>query len=181
VLLSGFAVLGALSGRADDVVPSRFTFDRYARMLDHSPFAVATAVALPEATPDFAKCLYVANAARSSEGDIATIMSSSDQKLKKYLTTKEPVDGYSIVSIEWSQKAGETKVTISKDGKFATLTFNQTLLSQSASASARMAQNVPLTQRNPKAVPGFMPTPLPAEDLAPLHQPSWENDVLTMP
>jgi len=198
VLLSGFAVLGALSGRADDVVPSHFTFDRYARMLDHSPFAVATAVALPEATPDFAKHLYVANAARSSEGDIATIMSSSDQKLKKYLTTKEPVDGYSIVSIEWSQKAGETKVTISKDGKFATLAFDQTLLSQSASASARMAQNVPLIPssepgtafrvasrdvilRNPKAAPAFMSTPLPAEDLAPSHHPSWENDVLTVP
>jgi len=181
VLLSVFAVLGALSSRADDVVPSHFTFDRYERMLDHSPFAVATVVALPRATPDFAKHLYVANAAHSSEGDIATIMSSSDEKLKKYLTTKEPVDGYSIVSIEWSQKAGETKVTISKDGKFATLTFNQTLLSQSASASARMAQNVPLIQRYPKAVPRFMPTPLPAEDLAPLHQPSWENDVLTMP
>ncbi len=198
MLLSGFAVLGAWSGRADDVVPSHFTFDRYARMVAHSPFAVATTVALPEAAPDFAKHLYVANAARSSEGDIATIMSSSDEKLKKYLTTKEPVDGYSIVSIEWSQKAGETKVTISKDGKFATLTFDQTLLSQSASASARMAQNVPLIssteagntspvlsrdviQRNPKAVPAFMPTPLPAEDLAPLHRPSWENAVVTVP
>jgi hypothetical protein len=197
-LLSGFAVLGVLPGRADDVAPSHFNFDRYARMLDHSPFAVATAVALPEATPDFAKDLYVANAAHSSEGDMATIMSSSDQKFKKYLTTKEPVDGYSIASIEWSQKAGETKVTISKDGKFATLTFNQTLLPQSAPASARMAQNVPLIpssdpgkasrvpsrdviQRNPKAVPAFMPTPLPAPDLAPLHQPSWENDVLTVP
>src|SRR5262247_3906077 len=65
VLLSGFAALGALSGRADDVVPSRFNFDRYARMLDHSPFAVATAVALPEAKPDFAKDLYVANASHS--------------------------------------------------------------------------------------------------------------------
>jgi hypothetical protein len=84
------------------------------------------------------------------------------------------VDGYSIASIEWSQKAGGTKVTISKDGKFATLTFNETLLSRSAPASD-------VIQRNPKAVPAFMPTPLPAEDLAPLHRPSWENDVLTMP
>ena len=182
-LLSGFAVLGAPSGRADDLLPSHFNFDRYARMLDHSPFAVATAVALPEATPDFAKDLYVANAARSPEGDMATIMSSSDQKFKKYLITKEPVDGYSIASIEWSQKAGETKVTINKDGKFATLTFNQALTSQSAPASARMAENVPLIpssdpgqasrvpsrdviQRNPKAVPAFVPTPLPAPDLA---------------
>ena len=168
VLLSGFAVLGALSGRVDDVVPSHLNFDRYARMLDHSPFAVATAVALPEARPDFAKDLYVANAARWSEGDMTTIMSSSDQKFKKYLTTKEPVDGYSIASIEWSQKAGETKVTISKDGKFATLIFNQTLLS--------------VIQRNPKTVvPAFMPTPVPAQDLVPVHRPSWEKDVLTVP
>jgi hypothetical protein len=108
------------------------------------------------------------------------------------------VDGYSIASIEWSQKAGETKATIGKDGKFATLTINQTLLAQSAPASARLAQNLSLIpspdpgkasrppwrnviQRNPKTVPAFMPTPLPAEDLAPLHRPSWENDVLTMP
>lgn len=144
LLLSGFAVLGALSGRADDVVPSLFTFDRYARMLDHSPFPVASGVTLPEATPDFAKDLYIANAARLSEGDMVTIVSSSDQKFKKYLTTKGPMDGYSIASIEWSQKEGETKVTISKDGKFASLTFNQTQLSQSAPASARIAQNVPL-------------------------------------
>jgi len=170
VLLSGFAVLGPPSGTADDVLPSHFNFDRYAPMLDRSPFAVATAVTLPEATPDFAKDLYVANVARSSECDMATIMSSSDQKFKKYLTTKEPMDGYSIASIEWSQKAGATKVTISKGGKFATLIFNQTLLSQSA------------TQRNPKAVfPAFMPTPVPAQDLAPVHRPSWEKDVLTEP
>jgi hypothetical protein len=152
-------------------------------MLDHSPFAVATALALPEAMPDFAKDLYVANAARSSEGDMATIMSSSDQKFKKYLTTKEPVDGYSISSIEWSQKAGETKVTISKGGKFATLTFNQALMSQSAPSSARIAQNVPLIpsldpgqdsrgrargaiQRNTKAVAAAS-TPMPMPDLEP--------------
>src|SRR5262249_24343979 len=49
---------------------------------------------------------------------------------KKYLTTKEPVEGYSIANIEWSDKVGGTKVTISKDGNFATLTFNQALLSQ---------------------------------------------------
>jgi hypothetical protein len=45
-----FAVLGALPGRADDVLPPRFNFDRYARMADHAPFAVATAVGLPEAS-----------------------------------------------------------------------------------------------------------------------------------
>ena len=147
-LLSSAAVIGALPGSADDVLPPRFNFDRYTRMVDQSPFAIATAAALPRATADFAKDLYIANAARSPEGDMVTIRSSSDQNFKKYLGTQEPVDGYSIASIEWSDRVGATKVTISKDGKFATLTFNQSLLSKSASAGPptpdQLPQSVPL-------------------------------------
>ena len=191
-LLSGFAFLGALPTMADEVLPPRFNFDRYTRMTDHSPFAIATAVALPEATADFAKDLYVANAARSPEADMVTIMSSADQNFKKYLTTSDPVDGYSIASIEWSEKVGETKVTISKDGKSATLTFNQALLSQAAPpgppAAGQMRPSVPLIsstgagqasrghsrgviQRNPKAVAAApstpSPTPSPSSNLEP--------------
>jgi hypothetical protein len=142
-LLSGFATVGAFSSSADDVLPPRFSFDRYTRMLDQSPFAVATAAALPEATPDFARDLYIANAARSPEGDMVTIRSGSDQNFKKYLTTREPVDGYSIAQIEWSENVGKTKVTVSKDGKFATLTFNQSVLSKSESAGPPAPNQVP--------------------------------------
>jgi len=151
-LLSGFASVGALSSSAEDVLPPRFNFDRYTRMLDQSPFAIATAAALPEATPNFAKDLYVANAARSPEGDLVTIRSSSDQNFKKYLTTREPVDGYSIAQIEWSEDVGKTKVTISKDGQFATLTFNQALLSQAASVGR------PIVDQMPPRVP-IIPSP----------------------
>ena len=141
-LLSGFAVIGALSSSAEEVLPPRFSFDRYTPMLNHSPFAIATAVALPEATPDFARDLYIANAARSLEGDMVTIRSSSDQNFKKYLTTREPVDGYSIAQIDWSEDVGKTKVTISKDGKLATLAFNESLLSQAASAGRTVANQM---------------------------------------
>lgn len=144
-LLSSFAIVGALSSSADDVLPPRFNFDRYTRMVDRSPFAIATAAALPEATPDFSRDLYIANAARSPEGDMVTIRSSSDQNFKKYLITKESVDGYSIAQIDWSEDVGKTKVTISKDGKFATLTFNQSLLSQTASAGRPVANRMPPT------------------------------------
>ena len=182
-LMSVFALLGAITGRGDDVLPPRFNFDRYSAMVDRSPFAIATAVALPAATPDFAKDLYVANAARSPEGDMVTVASSSDQNFKKYLTTREPVDGYSIASIEWSDRVGATKVTISNEGKFATLTFNQALLSQRASPNAppapgQMPQTVPLMpssgpikaprarvrdmiQRKPKSVTERTPNPMP--------------------
>jgi hypothetical protein len=176
-----FSVLGAIPGRADDVLPARFNFDRYSAMIKKSPFAIATAVAVSSATPDFAKDLYVANAARSPEGDMVTIASSSDQNFKKYLSTKEPVDGYGIASIEWSEKVGATKVTISKDGKFATITFNQALLSQQTPPTGPQAtaaipspfvqrsvpQQVPsahtrgVIQRNPQAVAAAASTPTP--------------------
>ena len=131
---------GATFGQADEVLPPAYNFDRYSKMVEKSPFAVATAVAAPAATPDFAKDLYIANAARSQDGDMVTLASTTDHNFKKYLTTREAVDGYSIANIEWSDKVGGTKVTISKDGNFATLTFNQALLSQAAASAGVTAR-----------------------------------------
>jgi len=164
-LISIFTLFGAITGQADDVLPPRFNFDRYSAMVNHSPFAIATAIALPSATPDFARDLYVANAARSPDGDMVTIASSSDQNFKKYVSTKEPVDGYSIASIEWSDRVGATKVTISKDGKFATITFNQALLSQPA-------PNAPLVPNSPTAaVPAVPAVPSPLVPSVPRQPP----------
>src|ERR1044072_2969226 len=160
--ISAFALFGVVCVQADDVLPPVFTYDRYAKMVDNSPFASATAVAAPAATPDFAKDLYVANAARSPDGDLVTIASTSDHNFKKYLTTKGSVDGYSIANIEWSERVGATKVTISKDGNFATITFNQALLQQAAPnpalaarAHSPTAPNVP-TPRLPATLPPEM-------------------------
>jgi hypothetical protein len=113
MLAAIIAIAGAIFSQAADVLPPQYNFDRYAKMMDQSPFAVASAVAAPAATPDFAKDLYIANAARSQDGDLVTLASTTDHNFKKYLSTKEPVDGYSIASIEWSDKVGQTKVTIS--------------------------------------------------------------------
>jgi hypothetical protein len=163
-IVSILALLGATYSQAEDVLPPQYDFDRYSKMVEQSPFAVATAVSAPAATPDFAKDLYVANAARSQAGDMVTIASTSDHNFKKYLTTKEPVDGYSIANIEWSDKVGGTKVTISKDGNFATLTFNQALLSQSspgggAAARPLVAPAAPVP--NPAGVPNAHSPKLP--------------------
>lgn len=125
-----FAFFVALAARADDPVPQRLNFDRYKTMLDHSPFAVASAVIEGPTTPNLCKDLYIANAAKSPDGDLVTLMSTADREFKKYLSTKAPEDGYSIANIQWSDRVGETKVTISKDGQFCTLTFNQALLTQ---------------------------------------------------
>ena len=117
-----------------DVLPKPFTFARYQGMTDHSPFAVATKVEAPVEAPNFAKDLYIANAARSKEGDMVTVASATDKNFKKYLISGQPSDGYTIANIEWSDKVGATKVTISKDGQSATLGFNEALMRQPGSA-----------------------------------------------
>jgi hypothetical protein len=165
-----FAMAGATYSQAEDALPPQYNFDRYSKMVDQSPFAIATAVAAPAATPDFAKDLYIANAAKSQDGDLVTIASTADHNFKKYLTTKEPVDGYSIANIEWSDKVGGTKVTISKDGNFATLTFNQALLSQASPGGGVAAKPLPAPAApvtNPGGVPNAhapkMPPNVPLE------------------
>jgi hypothetical protein len=155
-------LLAATYSQAEDVLPPQYNFDRYSKMVDKSPFAVATAVTAPAATPDFAKDLYIANAARSQDGDMVTIASTSDHNFKKYLTTREPVDGYSIANIEWSDKVGGTKVTISKDGNFATLTFNQALLSQSSGSTGAAVRAGTAPIPNPAGVPNAHLPKLPA-------------------
>lgn len=153
-------VAGTIPGRADDL-PAKFSFDRYKGILEHSPFAVATAVVAPAATPNFAKDLYIANAAKSPDGDMLTIQSMSDREFKKYLNTKAPVDGYGIASIEWSDKPGETRATISKDGQYATLTFNQAEMSKPPPIRPGAPPNLPAIQQPVITRPNGVPTPSP--------------------
>ena len=167
-LISGL-LLSANLLAADDL-PKPLKFARYDAILNHSPFAVATALA-PVATPDFAKDLFIANAAHSADGDLVTLASSTDNNFKKYLNTKVSVDGYGIANIEWSERVGETKVTISKDGQFATLSFNQALLSQPLPPGATINRNPvanavapggeqPMNRIRPAPIP-MLPTPPP--------------------
>jgi hypothetical protein len=159
---------------ADDV-PKTFALARYQSMMDRSPFAIATAVAAPAPTPNFAKDLYIANAAHSKDGDFVTIASSADKSFKKYISTNNPDDGYAITSVEWSEKIGGTKVTIAKDGQTATLGFNEALLKQTLASGQPPAQmpqpvvqaqpivpspNANLQQQRPAPIPQ-LPTPPP--------------------
>lgn len=152
---------GLTSSRADDVLPKQEAFSRYAPMLTHSPFAVATAGAPVAGTPDFAKDLYVANAGRSDTGDFVTIASTTNREFKEYLTTKGTVDGYSIPNIQWSEKVGETKVTISKDGQYATLSFNEAVLSQAIPNQAPPPQSGIPQPGMPARTPMNLPMPIP--------------------
>jgi hypothetical protein len=163
---------------ADDPLPKRPDVNRYQAMLNRSPFAIAT-VAVPTATPDFAKDLYVANAAHFADGDLVTIASATDKNFKEYLSTKGPEHGFAISDIQWSDKMGETKVTITKDGKYATLTFNQALLTQ-------LGPNPNQPQMNPLQAPfsaGMPPPPQPYIKPAPIPSlpPTYQQGRQTQP
>ena len=166
---------------AKDDLPVRQKFARYEPMVKRSPFAIATAGAPIPSAPDFAKDLYVANAAHSTDGDFVTLASTTDKNLKEYLNTKETIHGYSISNIQWSDQVGETKVTISKDGQFATLTFNEALLSQAIQNPAPAVPQPPQPHRkrgsgspartnngNPQ-VPIQRPMPVPQIPTPPPH------------
>lgn len=154
ILLSILPVACVIAARGADDIPQRLDFNRYNTMLQKSPFAVASQPAAPVATPNFAKDLYVANAAHADQFDLVTIISASDKNWREYLTTERPNEhGYSISNIQWSDKPGETKVTISKDGQFATIGFNQALMNQPASS-------VPAQAGAQTVAPMAIPTPV---------------------
>ena len=175
LFFSGLLLAGLVTAWGDDDLPKQEKFSRYDPMIKHSPFAVATAGAPVGGTPDFAKDLYVANAAHSEKGDFVTIASTTNREFKEYLTTTGTVDGYSVPNIQWSDRVGETKVTIAKDGQTATLSFNEAVLSQAIqnpvpqpprtdpgvqNVPRRPGTNLPMPVPHPMTVP-TIPTPPP--------------------
>ncbi|HEY2799966.1 MAG TPA: hypothetical protein VGI85_05185 [Chthoniobacterales bacterium] len=161
---------GLTTAQADDVLPKAKNFARYEPMLKHSPFAVATAAAPVAAAPDFAKDLYVANAAHTEKGDFVTLASTTNREFKEYLTTGETIDGYSIPNILWSDRVGETKVTVTKDGQVATLGFNEAVLSEDLPQMASAPQPTQnFVHRPGMAVPFPHPMKIPTIPTPPPH------------
>lgn len=171
-LLSALSMNAAIG--ADDDLPKAQSFARYEPILNHSPFAVATAAAAPTMA-DFARDLFIANAAHSAEGDWVALASNTDNNFRKYLTTKQGMDGYTLSNIEWSDRVGETKVTISKDGQFATLSFNQALISSPLPRTNAIAPNPAFSNmNNPAGMPDapinrIRPAPIPMLPTPPPH------------
>ena len=164
ISLSILCLTAAFSARGDDL-PKRPDANRYAAMLEHSPFVVATAPVQAPTTPNWSKDLYIANAAHTDEADYVTIVSGSDKNLHESLSTAGLPNehGYAIANIQWSDNRGETKVTISKDGQYATLGFNESLLS---TASAGVPGPPQPNVNNPPNQP-YVPKPIPTPVNAP--------------
>jgi hypothetical protein len=163
---------GSVWGAEDSPQPTPLSPDRYAAMAEQSPFALATAPA-PASTPQasFAANWFVSGIARVGDTDFVTIR-SRDASVLFSLFGREPNQGVSLASVDWSGTVGKTTVVLQKGTETARLEFNEAeLRAQPAEAAAPM--------KNPGAPPpgagqppgkGAMPWPAgtqPAPQAAP--------------
>jgi hypothetical protein len=117
----------------------------------------------PPATPSFAASLYVSGIAKIGNCDFVTVASRDASQGKFSLTTgEEGQNGISLVSVQWSDQIGKSKVTIKKGNEFSVLEFDQ----------AALRAPVPVTPSMPQ-----LPMPIPPPPGG-VHQPSGDARVI---
>jgi hypothetical protein len=163
---------------AQDVLPQPLPSSRYDKMIDASPFALATKAEAPvDKGPGPFVHLNVATIAQFKDPDgktrdVVTFKSRADQSTFTLEGNEPNKEGYQIAGIEWSDRVGKTKVTLKKGTEFGTVEFDQANVTgpaQPANPQARpgtVAPNANPAQRNQLRVPvpavprpGVVPTP----------------------
>jgi hypothetical protein len=115
----------AISAFAEDAIPTPLQKERYASLLGHSPFAVATATGAPPAVQaSFATNWYVSGVARIGE-DYFVSIKSRDLSSEFSLFGAEAVDGVMLASVNWSDEVGQSTVILRKGTETARLEFNE--------------------------------------------------------
>ena len=128
--LAALVALSAGAVAAQSILPEALPAGRYEKLIESSPFALATAAEpVKEAGPGPFAHLYVAAVAQLKDAtgkveDVVTIKSRSDQT-SFTLAGTEAKDGFQIATIEWSDRVAATKVTLKKGSEFGTIEFDQ--------------------------------------------------------
>lgn len=128
-----FPVLAWLPGAAAlaSVIPDPLPSSRYDKMLDQSPFAVATPTEAPaEKVVGWAENLYLGPVAHitkdGEEKDFVVVKSRSDPTGSFTLIgNAENPDGIQLIKLEWSENPAKAKAVVKKGTEFATLEVNQ--------------------------------------------------------
>jgi hypothetical protein len=151
---------------AENPVPESVPAARYAALLEHSPFAVATAVAeTPTSQPTFAANWFVSGAARIGAQNFVTIQ-SRDLGHQFSLFDGEVVEDVSLVEVNWSDEVGKSTVILRKGAETAKLEFNEAQIRGqgatpvAAAAPASPASKLPGASVNPKPVRGRLQRPV---------------------
>ena len=154
-LLSVLALLPCTSAWAG-VIPEPLPSSRYDRMLDQSPFAVATPTAAPvEKVEGWAANLYLGPVAHITkdgvERDFVVVKSRSDPTGSFTLIgNTEGPDGIQLVKLDWSDNPAKAKAVVKKGTETATLEVNQADFT---------SPPVPVAQPRPGGGPQGVPIP----------------------
>ena len=137
---------------AENAVPTAASAERYAHMAEHSPFALASAVAsaaAPQAS--FAANWYVGGIGRLGDTDFVTIK-ARDLSTQFSLYGREPnaQNGVTLASVHWSETVGKSTVVLQKGAETAKLEFNEAELR--GPPQATVAAGVPPGGRPPLPV-----------------------------
>ncbi|MCE9609332.1 MAG: hypothetical protein K8R23_03795 [Chthoniobacter sp.] len=114
---------------AENVVPTAFAPDRYAPILEKSPFALATPQAPPPPPPSasFAANWFLTAVAKDPEGrDFVTIKAQDGSVHFSIGTGETDASGVSLASVDWSETMGKSTAIIKKGAETAKLIFSQT-------------------------------------------------------
>lgn len=159
-------LMAAPAFAAQDASPTRFPASRYEKMLEESPFTLATPVAPVEAPKDsFTKdwVLTGISKMRDTQGverDFVSIM-SRDQTHRFSLFGNDPnEEGVSIESIERSPQTGRSKVKLRKGSEYGVVEFDQMLMQSPAPAASAAPGGAPGRMGAP-GTPSQMPPRIP--------------------
>jgi hypothetical protein len=122
------ALLSAHALAVDSTVPTAFTAERYTKMIEQSPFALATPV-VPVAAPQasFAANWYLTGVGRDEQGNDFIAITNQDRSVSFSLSGREvhPETGVSLASVSWDDGYKKTTAIIKKGTETAKLEFSQ--------------------------------------------------------
>ncbi len=130
ILILAASVAAATAPGGESPIPTAPPAERYARMSQHSPFALATAAA-PVAPPQasFATNWFVTGIGRLNNIDFVSIQ-ARDLSTQFSLIGHEPnrQNEVSLVEVQWSEFIGKSTVTLRKGSEVARLEFNEAVV-----------------------------------------------------
>ncbi len=166
-------ILALLAGQAlavENPLPAAFSSERYEKLIDKSPFALATpTVAPPVAQAGFSANWYLTGVGRDEKGEDFVTIGSKDQSVHFSLTGRETniETGVSIASVNWSDGYKKTTVILKKGTETGKVEFSQddTVVVPVQPAVVKQggpgAQLTPVTVRpgggGPPPTPGMQP------------------------
>ena len=174
VLFAVCTIVAQVQTRADSPVPVPPEAGRYAALVKHSPFAVASAAeAAPAPQGSFADNWFISGVGCIGDQNFATVR-SRDLSHQFTLFTGETEEGVSLVEVNWSDEIGKSTIVLQKGTETAKLEFSESQLRSTVPTVGTVTTTSPSTS-GPNPKPISMP-PLPTSgkpsSLAPSPQTS---------